>query len=519
MRRLSLLALAAGLLLTAVPAAGQLPPLTVPKRLARFTLAGSFATAESRWLAGQRQPLAQDFVQDSLGSAFWSALQPVDDLLRQITGLPGARLHLGSTTARHQVTVGTGGIGLAYGLTSRITLTGLIPITRVVVRSSIAQSAEGARAGFNPADPVFGDGFGLSTDALFFGSFDRALAGLDTALTRGDYDGNPGQKTLAEQTLAAGRSLRGNLFSLLLGPGTASPFLPTKTSAEGAALLGRITDLQTILRGLNIDNFSEAPALPGAPLDDAGFKKFATDPEGRVAGSFAAPTIVALGDIELGAAVALVTGMTTRGTGLDLVGQATVRLPTSQLDSPSRFFDLGTGDRQPDVELGLTADAGAGWFGARFQASYNLQMAFDLNRRIARPAEVMPYAGTLAAVTRNPGDVITLSVAPFIRLGPGFGLVFGLSHRRKGEDAVTLLAGQEEIPGAPPGLLAEESARNWTTAMAMLSVASPLKTVNGVTKLPLDGGVAVRRVVNGSGGRTLAEAAVQTWIRLYFRFP
>ena len=518
MRQPSLLALLAGFLLPAL-AWSQLPPVTVPRGLARFTIDGTFATTDSRWLAGQRQPLAQDFIQDSLGGSFWSPLAPTDDLLRQITGLPGARLHLGSTSARHQVTAGTGGLGIAYGLTSRITLSGYLPITRVVVRSRVTQDGASARAGFNPADPVFGNGFGLSTDAIFFGSFDRALAGLDVALARGDYDNDPGRKALAAQTLSTGRTLRGNLFNLLLNPGTASPFLPTPGSVEGVAVLGKISGLQASLQSLNISGFTESPALATAVLDDAGFRKFATDPTGPVAGSFDAPTIINMGDVELGAAVALITGLSASGTGFGLTGQATIRFPTGQLDTPARFFDVGTGDRQPDLELGMTADAGGNWFGARFQASYNLQMGADLNRRIARPSEPMPYAETLAALRRNPGDVLTIGVSPFVRLGPGFGLVFGVSHQRRGTDAVTLLTGQDSIPGAPVELLSEDSGRHWTTGTVMLSFASTLQAVDGVQKLPLDGGVGVRRVLSGSGGRTGAETAVQTWLRLYFRFP
>ena len=517
----SLAALVA-LTLGAGPLAAQLPPLTVPKRHVRVDLGGSFAAWDQRFLAGKLQPAAQDFMREQVGSDFFPALAPAESILARVTGLAGSRFDLGKTTATHFVTRGTTAFGLAYGLTSKLTLFGVVPIVWVDVRSTFGQEPGTANSGFNPASPVFGDAPGQVQSAQFFNQFDTALSTLAKQISEGAYDGDAATKQLAEETLATGTALQVDLFALIAGPG-ASPFLPTQSSATGTALVGTVTALQATLSGsLGVTGFEQTPALPSQPLGNADFSNFVSNADGPVAGSLAVPpTLTALGDIELGAAYAIIDQLGRPGvrSGFRLAAQGLMRLRTSTRPRPGLFFDVGTGDRQPDLEFGMAADGLYHRFGARLSAGYNLQLTGKAKQRISAPWQPIAYANTLAALQDNLGDEIRVGLMPFFRLAPTFGLVAGLTYTRKGADSWSLLAGQDSIPAAPPTLVGLDSEASWTTAMAGVSFSSPLDVTKGKPKLPLDAGFIWEGVIAGSGGRTPKSSTVRFFIRLYRRFP
>lgn len=505
---------------SAQPAAGQLPPLTVPRGYVRFEIGGHFTGYDERFYLGQRQDAAGDFIRDAVAADFFPTLAEADALIQRITGLP-TTLSLGRTSASHLVTIGSGRLGAAVGISSRLTVFGAVPLRLVKVRASLTQDSITANAGFNPADPVFGDGAGEVQDALFFSQFDQALAQLDQNLTGGLYDGDPARKALAQSTLASASTLRADLFTLLLGGGLA-PFLPTGSSSAGAAILQRIAVLQGVLvNGLDVPGFTAAPAFPAERLDDAGFNRFITSPQGPVAGSLDTPEVTALGDVEVGVAYAVLDQLSAPGarSGFRITAQVLARLPTAQLADPNRFFSAGTGDRQLDLEGSAVADLVKGRFGGRLSAGYNLQLAGSALRRISPPSQPIAYLSTLAEVSRNPGDELVLGATPFFRITPTFAFVAGATYRSKGIDRYALATGQDSIPGAPADLLGFESDWSSTTATAGFSYSTILTPREGrKAQAPLDAGLMWEGVVGGSGGRVPKSSAVRLWLRLYARF-
>ncbi|HEX9165921.1 MAG TPA: hypothetical protein VF862_08425 [Gemmatimonadales bacterium] len=497
----------------------QLPPLTVPKGHLRMDLGGSFATWDRRFRQGQSEDAAQDFIRDAVGSDFWPGLKSGDSLLARITGITGA-LNLGSTTASQHVFVGSTSLGLAYGLTSRLTLFGTVPFRRVQVRSTLSQDSTTGTAGFNPADPTFGDGSGATQDASFFAQFDAALSSLQGKLNSGFYDSDPAAKQLAEQTLAAGAGLRTDLFALLLDPATASPFLPTASSTPGGAILQKVATLQAALTGLAVTGFTLVPALPSSRVGSSDFEDFVTNSSGPVVGSLTVPVLTALGDVEVGAAYLFLDRRRDDAvSSLRVAGQALFRLRTAQLDNPSRFFDVGTGDRQPDLELGMAADLRQGRLGARLSGSYNLQLAGDAQKRIAPPSVPMPWAITLANVVRTPGNELRLGVQPFFALSRTFAIAFSGQYVNHGADSYTLFEGQPEIPGYPVEQLAEESQSSWIEASAGVTFAAPFEIKGDRPHRPLDAGVAYHTVVSASGGRVPRAGDLRLFMRYYAKFP
>ena len=134
-RRLSTVALLSGLL--AAPLSAQLAPITVPKGLLRLDFGGRFDNWDRRYNDGVKQDVASDFIFPSFDGRFLTPLDSAQAALRRVTGVQNLGLSLGKTTASMLVNVGTANIGAAYGLTSRLTVFGNVPIVRNP-RSSIS---------------------------------------------------------------------------------------------------------------------------------------------------------------------------------------------------------------------------------------------------------------------------------------------------------------------------------------------------------------------------------------------
>jgi hypothetical protein len=322
-----------------------------------------------------------------------------------------------------------------------------MPIIRQKVRSTFGLDPALGNSGFNPADLTFGTSFGQAQTTQFFQQFTGAMAQLNALLNSGAYDGDPAQEALAQTTLASGSMLRDDLFALILGSGTASPFLPTTTSVVGNTIRGKVSALQGTLAGLGVTSFSTQVALPDDKLNDEEFNEFISNEGGPVAGTFNTRSLSSLGDVEIGVAYAIFDQLSTVGVkrGFRLAAQGLFRLPTSQLDNPSRFFDVGTGERQPDVEGTIVGDGLFGAFGARALAGYTLQLTGIANKRISSPDLPIAYANTLADVNRKPGDLLTLGIAPFFRLAENFAVTGGVTWRKKASDQVTLVGGRTKF--------------------------------------------------------------------------
>ena len=118
---------------------------------------------------------------------------------------------------------------------------------------------------------------------------------------------------------------------------------------------------------------------------------------------------------------------------------------------------LGTGDGQTDVEFRITADLGAGRWGLRGEGMYNRQLAADYILRVAPPTQPLAGLDRLSAVRRDPGDVVRFAVRPFFRLAPTFAIEGTAMHWSRGEDEVSYLTPDDEIPGVDASVLAQDT--------------------------------------------------------------
>lgn len=501
-------------------AAAQFPPVGVPKGLIRLELDGGLETVDRRYLNGGLQEFAADLASSALGSDRIPGLAGADARLARITGNPAARLDLGRLTATAQGSRLAGVIGLALGLTPRISLFARLPLARTSVGPTLALDTTSSSAGVNPADPVFGNGAGTAQTTQFIQDFTSALQSLEARLRSGVYDGNPSVRSLAQSTLASGSSLRDDLAGLLLDPASASAFVPTATSAVGLALSARVQALQSTLAGtLGVPGFTTTPALPATRASQDELTTYLTSANGPIAGQLADRPLSQRGDAEVGGVWTLIDRWNddSKGTGLRLAFTGLFRLGTGFPERADRFLDLGTGTGHSALGGSLTTDVGLGRFGARLSGGYLRQLPANDLLRVTAPDQ--PYApfSQIRTVRVDPGDVLTFGAHPFFRLVRGFAIQAGVDHWRQAAEQVAYLSAADSIPGVAASLLALDSKIGVTTFSAGITYARPGATKAGGAGLPLDAHWTFEQVIAGSGGRVRKTQAIRAGVRVYFR--
>jgi hypothetical protein len=360
-----------------------------------------------------------------------------------------------------------------------------------------------ATAGFNPAHPVFGSG-----TSGFLTQLQIALGALNTRIENGTYTGNT--LALAQVVFAKG----GKIAELL----SSSPFLPLSGTPAATALLSSVDSLRVRLRDtLGIDLFSPSPDFPTAGIPASGLEDFATNANGPImAQPFTPPVLRAIGDIEVGAGFAWLDHRSAASRWLvHSVLQGTVRLRTGRLDRPDALFDLGTGERQPDVQGDLVTDVGHGRLGARVTARYVLQLPGRQERRLSPPDQPIAPATTLAAVERDPGEIVEGILEPYLRIAPHFAVVGGVRHWRKGIDKYKYVLHQDSIPGTTPDVLALGSKENGTVLSAALSFVHDGSRADGKRRMPLDATLRGELVVGSGEGRVPVRQSLSFMLRLY----
>jgi len=489
----------------------QLSAVGVPAGVVRVDLDGSMEIWDHRWLDGERQPLGTDLSSPALGSDLLPTLADADAQVARITGQAGYRLNLGALSSDAQQEDTRGYLGLALGLTRKITVFGRMPL--VQVRTEIHYTltpAAGADAGLNP---------GTTTQDAFFQQFDASLVSLQARISGGDFDSNPSLKAQAQSTLDAGTALRDDLFGLLGDPTTASPFVPIANSTAGQAITSRVTALQSALAAdFGVSGFTATPALPDALATTDEFLAEVSDFSGPLALQPGGSKVTFRGDAEAGLALTLVDRWDSDGHrgGFRTAVEGLVRFPTGRLARPDRVLALGTGDGQTDLEARITTDLGTGRWGLRAEGSYTRQLAADYILRVAPPTQPLAGIDRLSAVHRDPGDIVSVAVRPFFRLAPAFALQGFATYWSRGADEVGYLTPDDEIPGVEAAVLAQDSKATAATLGFGITYSSLGRPQPGVRNLPVDASWSYERVVRTTGGIVPDRHVMRARLRFYF---
>jgi hypothetical protein len=495
----------------AAPAAAQLPEIGVPGGSVRFEIGGEFASIDRQLSDGHSEPWRSEFAASTIGGGYFPDLLPSEAIIAGLAGLSAYSYNVGRATMDAQASRGTLRLGLSLGITDRLTVFGSLPLVQQRVQVAYRFDPGAAGAGFNLADPFFGTPAGAATTTQFLSSFDTALDTLQSRLDAGFYDGDPGQKALAQATLVEGGGLLGGLDALLSDPSTQAPFVPIATSAAGSAISTRIAATQASLTGLGITSFNEPVPLPSATLTQEDYHLFLTASGGRVgARPFATSSSFLTGDAEVGAAYTVFDAWDRDGArgGIRLVVQALARLPTGSVVAQNDFVSMASGDHQLDVEGSVVADFGKGRVGARVTGSYTNQLAAEFDRRVTRPSQPVPWASRQALVEVDPGNVFGFRAEPFFRIGASLAVVGVISYASRGADEVTYAS--DPIPGVDAAQLAEGTEVAATTLGAGLSFAPARRD----GRASIDGFWMYEKVVKASGGRVPETGAIRMGIRV-----
>lgn len=508
----------------AAPLPAQLAPVGVPKGTLRFDIGGAFQSADRRLFDGHTEDYLADFGGSAFGSDQLPFLKATDSLVAAIVGQP-YRLNLGAERANGQLTIGTGTIGAALGVTSKLTLFTNIPFVTTRVQAHLRLDSTAADAGLNPAHPVFGTPADQATADAFFTAFDDALAALDTRIANGSYSGDPSLDSLARAISARGAELRSDFFNLTRDVGVASPFVPTAGSVAGQQMIAVIRALQNTLvntLGVTGTGFTTDPVLAGARLSDDQVSGVLSSVAGPVqALPLAEAKISRLGDMDLGAVYTLIDRFDRPGKtgGFRLAVTGLLRLPTGQRDNPNNLLDVGTGNGRYEVGVSGTADLGAGRLGTRLQGGYLLRLPTLRARRVTSPDAPYASALNLTNVRENVGDVLDLGARPFLRLARSIAIHALVDYARIGADAVSYDKPADVIPGVSASMLAEGQRTAWVVGggVSYVGRAAHECTAGHKCGWPIEAAWNYSTVVSGTGGRVTKFRTTTLEIRWYQR--
>lgn len=509
------------LILALIPSAlgAQLPDPGVPHGVVRFDFRGQFRHYDSRFLGGATQDIFRDYTSNAAGADVFPSLAAAQAGIASLTGQPGYRLSIGRTRANGLLTTGTFSLGLALGLTSRITLYGNVPIVRQRIQIAFGFDSVAANAGFNPADPVFGTAAGQQQTQQFFSELAGAISTLASNLAAGVYDGSPAEKTLAQTTLAQAQGLEQDLSAVYLNP--ASPFVPLAGSAASQAIDSAVVALQTTLGGsLGVGGFAARPVYALQPLSSDDFTGFLNNPSGPLGGFLLESYKLArVGDAEAGAIITLIDQWNRGGHsgGLRVAADLRMRFPTGLVNQPGNLTGLGTGGGDFGLRLGGVLDLGAGAVGFRAAGGWEYRLARNLVQRVAPPTAPIPFANLETTVRRTRGAVLDLAVTPYLRLAPSLALQGGVRYWRTGEDRYAYPSPQDSLAGVSASVLGQNTRATLISYEAGLTYASPGVHDPAARGLPVEAYWTVQGPLSGSGGAVPKRRSMDVGFRLYAR--
>jgi hypothetical protein len=495
-----------------------------PRGVLRIGISPRFAQWRERYAAdGTREALGVDFTRDSLGPAVFPFLSGMSPSLTVLTGLPAPPLSFGSLQTNLDVTEAVTNISLDYGLTSRLGLQALIPYVknRVHVRAIANQGGTSGTLGFNPAASIAG---ARQQNELVVTALATAATTLSGELTRclGSQDAScsainanrPGAMTLVQLAGEVSGAVTSVYGTTAVAGGT---FVPVAGGPLHSAVDARLADLnaqfRTFLGAPTSGEWIGARPVPAVPVAAADLETLLGDPalgvSARPLGDYEHSHV---GDIEVGAKFLLIdtfgpgaTSVLPRAGAIRLAAAGIYRLATAQLDLPNDFTDVGTGDRQPDLELRGYGDVA---LGSRFWMSSVVRLGIQRPDRLVRritdiPGDPFPELAREQEVGRDLGDVMEFELAPRYVPNDEFALSALYRYRSKGADSYEGVFQVSSADGTPLTLDASRLGIGTEQTEHLMGFAVTFSTVRGyarrTTKWPLEVSFVHTQVMSGRG--------------------
>ncbi|KPJ91337.1 MAG: hypothetical protein AMS18_08870, partial [Gemmatimonas sp. SG8_17] len=423
------------------------------KGVLRVSFEPWYINAKQRFDAGGTiEPLGTDLTRDSAGVNFFPSLEPAERAVQSITGDETFRINAGIFQTKQEADVRRFPFNFRLGLSNRLTLSASIPVVTTRSQVSFAVDEGSSSVGLNQVV----DGAALQTVLALLSELEASASSLESMIAGNAFDCPSGpQCNSARDLVTRARALRADLMLLtgILGDGSLSPhlppFAPLGISASGQAILAAIQSLSTELQSFGSPSITSTLPLPDAAVGSEDVNAVLTESLYGYEAAWPLDFIKRkekLGDLEVGLRWGVAQGSSFRA-----VLSTTVRLPTGVRDQPDNFIDIGTGDKQTDVQFGLEAAVEPGSVvSLAVSGYYNLQLPDKLPRRLAPHTQPIQLAIYQLGVSRNLGDAFRVGAFPAIRLAQGFTTYGSIDYFRKGGDKYSLLDPYPTADGTGP---------------------------------------------------------------------
>ena len=472
--------------------------------------------------SGVAVPLGADFSFDSTSSNFYPTMSPAEVAIWSITGDSTLRMTAGAFDTQLHADVRRFPFNFRLGLLDRLTFTASIPV--VTTRMQVAFAVDStANVGWNQVSPISGwEASAVPQITGLLGQLEASAGALDALISSGGLDCPTGPQCESARSLVT-RTWRlvTDLIALtgVDASGTVSeampPFAPLSTSTAGQALATAIQTISGEFQALGAPAITESLPLPSDAVPPDSLQLVLSDTTLGF-GYNAQPLEFAkyrqqLGDLELGLRVGILQSPSLRA-----VLSTTVRLPTGTRDAPDHYVDIGTGDKQPDVETGLDIAFEPGSVvGLAVSARYNLQLSDQLVRRLAQPHSPIALAAAERTVSRDLRDVLTVAAYPTLRLNQSFRAYGAIHYYRKASDTYS---GPDYTPAGMPATSAADLGLE--TSMRSISLGAGIhfrSSGRDGLSLPAEAGVYYHAAYQGSGGFAPKTTGLTFYLRLFRR--
>jgi hypothetical protein len=112
--------------------------------------------------------------------------------------------------------------------------------------------------------------------------------------------------------------------------------------------------------------------------------------------------------------------------------------------------------------------------------------------------------------------VVRFAVRPFFRLAPAFAIEGTAMHWSRGEDEVSYLTPDDEIPGVDASVLAQDTKASATVLGIGITYSNAGKFRQGGRGMPVDASWGYERIVRTSGGIVPDRHTFRARFRAYF---
>jgi len=512
--------------LVAPPSEAQYPDAwVIPRGTLRIGFEPKYTSASERFdTTGTPESLGTSFSDDSAGVRLIPTLFNPQNAIWSITGDSSIAINAGAFRAGLVADVRRLPFNFSVGLTDRITLTASVPLVTTRSQVSLEVDSTNADLGWNQAASQAGNATAIAQIQSLLGELEAAAVFVEGQIAAIGYDCPSGP--ICNQARTAVMDARQMQMDITLLSGVDAmngagellpPFSPMGSSATGQAVTGAIATLVARLTALGAPAVTSTLPLPNSPVLREDVDAMLTDPVFGYSATALGLTKYSnrFGDIEIGMRYGVAQNDKLRAV---LIGN--VRLPTGSRDLPENYTDIGSGDKQTDVEFRLESVWMPGThLTLALDASYTLQLGDRLERRVM--PYYRPYAtlATQTTVQRNLGDMFRIGLYPALRLSSGFTAYMSASYFYKLADKFTLTTPLDVPPSLGGPVSAADLAVNTTYQSLFLGAGLYYRMDRGrhIAKLPIEAGLDYRTAFGGTGGRTPKTTTVNFFLRLYWR--